>query len=102
MKLKHLQLRLSNAPTTRLKALPEPSKAKGYRIRGGKLQRIREAHLRAHPLCVLCMDAGRVRVADEVDHILPLSMGGTDTADNRQSLCIECHKAKTRAEQSRR
>ncbi|WP_405021418.1 HNH endonuclease [Kitasatospora sp. NBC_00070] len=26
----------------------------------------------------------------------PLSKGGTDTADNVQSLCKGCHRAKTR------
>jgi len=34
----------------------------------------------------------------ELDHIVPLSEGGPDTEENSQVLCIECHKAKSRAE----
>jgi 5-methylcytosine-specific restriction protein A len=34
--------------------------------------------------------------AVDVDHILPLSKGGTDTPGNVQVLCRPCHKAKTR------
>ncbi|MEV7931004.1 HNH endonuclease signature motif containing protein [Kitasatospora sp. NPDC088779] len=31
-----------------------------------------------------------------MDHIIPISQGGTDTADNVQLLCKGCHRAKTR------
>ena len=34
----------------------------------------------------------------EVDHVIPLSQGGTDTAGNLQLLCGPCHRAKTVAE----
>jgi 5-methylcytosine-specific restriction protein A len=34
----------------------------------------------------------------EVDHITPLHLGGSDTDDNRQTLCKACHKQKTDAE----
>jgi 5-methylcytosine-specific restriction endonuclease McrA len=37
-----------------------------------------------------------------VDHIKPLEEGGTDAAENLQTLCESCHGRKTRAEQSRR
>ena len=33
--------------------------------------------------------------ATEVDHIIELALGGTNTIDNVQPLCKECHKAKT-------
>lgn len=36
--------------------------------------------------------------AVDVDHITPLSKGGTDTPDNVQVLCRPCHKAKTRVD----
>lgn len=62
-----------------------------YRIRGRKLQEIRERHLRAHPMCALC----HVRPATELDHIKALCNGGTDTDDNRQGLCHDCHAAKS-------
>lgn len=38
----------------------------------------------------------------ELDHIVPLSEGGPDTEENSQVLCIECHKAKSRAESAGR
>lgn len=33
-----------------------------------------------------------------IDHVIPVSpvTGGTDTVDNKQALCIECHVKKTR------
>lgn len=33
--------------------------------------------------------------ATEVDHIIELAAGGTNTIDNVQPLCRDCHKAKT-------
>lgn len=65
------------------------------RIRGRKLQRIRAQVLRDNPLCVMCKAKGRVTLATQVDHIKALVNGGTDTADNRQGLCDECHQVKT-------
>jgi 5-methylcytosine-specific restriction protein A len=32
---------------------------------------------------------------DEIDHIVPLSQGGTDMDDNIQGLCRTHHEAKT-------
>ncbi|KOT56176.1 MULTISPECIES: HNH endonuclease [Streptomyces] len=34
----------------------------------------------------------------EIDHVRPLSMGGTDTDGNVQVLCHGCHGLKTRTE----
>ena len=65
------------------------------RIRGRKLQRIRAQALREMPLCVKCKEQGRVTPAEELDHVMPLCKGGSDTPDNRQALCASCHKAKT-------
>jgi 5-methylcytosine-specific restriction protein A len=98
VKLKTLPPRVRAMDANRVRTLPPPSKAPDYRIRGHKLQRIREHHLRLSPLCVHCEAHGLVTVAMEVDHIVPLSQGGPDTADNRQSLCLSCHRAKTDAE----
>lgn len=61
------------------------------RLRGRHLQRIRDVHLSNNPMCVKCG-----RVATQVDHILALTNGGADVEANRQGLCVECHKAKTR------
>lgn len=65
------------------------------RIRGRKLQRIRANAFRAEPLCVACQAKGIVRLADELDHIVPLHKGGADVEGNRQPLCKPCHLAKS-------
>jgi 5-methylcytosine-specific restriction endonuclease McrA len=49
----------------------------------------------------MCLAKGRVTPATERDHIVPLSQGGTDTDDNVQGLCHECHKAKSQKEMNR-
>ncbi|WP_416380188.1 MULTISPECIES: HNH endonuclease [unclassified Gilliamella] len=50
--------------------------------------------------CDDCMRLRLVRVANEVDHIIPLSQGGTDDEDNLRAINSECHKKKT-AQESR-
>ena len=35
--------------------------------------------------------------AFDIDHIVELSQGGTDTVDNLQALCVQCHAIKTRS-----
>lgn len=44
------------------------------------------------------MAGGRVTQATTPDHIIPLATGGTDTDDNIQCLCFECHAIKTAGE----
>jgi 5-methylcytosine-specific restriction protein A len=39
--------------------------------------------------------------AAEVDHIVPVSEGGTNDPTNLAAICIPCHRAKTRAEAAR-
>lgn len=67
------------------------------RIRGRRLQRIREHHFRLYPLCALCIsqDPPRYSVATQLDHKVPLHKGGKEQASNRQGLCYDCHAAKT-------
>lgn len=55
----------------------------------------RQAFLAKHPLCAKCMQRGVPTPGTQVDHIVPLHKGGTDTASNKQSLCDACHKVKT-------
>lgn len=47
-------------------------------------------------LCRRCAEDGRTSAATEVDHIVPLALGGPDTDDNKQPLCTEHHRAKSR------
>jgi 5-methylcytosine-specific restriction endonuclease McrA len=50
-------------------------------------------------ICQHCMRAtGAVHVGTEVDHIVPKALGGTDDADNLQTICRTAHRAKTQAE----
>jgi 5-methylcytosine-specific restriction endonuclease McrA len=72
------------------------------RISGRTLQKIRGTWLYDHPLCVHCLIVGRVSLAVELDHIVPLFKGGpdfdADDGKNRQGLCTACHDVKTRAD----
>jgi 5-methylcytosine-specific restriction endonuclease McrA len=34
-----------------------------------------------------------------LDHLIPLSWGGTNYSDNKQTLCLTCHREKTALEQ---
>jgi 5-methylcytosine-specific restriction endonuclease McrA len=46
----------------------------------------------------MCQAKGKVTIAVEVDHIIALTNGGVEDANddsNRQGLCIPCHIEKT-------
>lgn len=68
------------------------------RLRGRRAVTRRERLLRSSPLCVVCHAAGRVTLGVEVDHVVPLSRGGSDDETNLQVLCRGCHASKTKAE----
>lgn len=53
---------------------------------------------RDNGLCQHCLNEGRLTIGTQVDHIVPLAFGGSDTDDNKQLLCDACHKAKSRLE----
>ena len=65
------------------------------RITGRRLQRIRKQVFDEQPICVACKAKGRVTVATQVDHIVPLFKGGEDGPRNMQGLCQPCHQSKT-------
>lgn len=52
------------------------------------------------PLCRLCLAEGRTTATEVVDHIKPLSEGGSDARSNKQGLCIACHDAKSKGERA--
>ena len=54
-------------------------------------KKIRARFLAAHPLCEQCRKEGRLTVATEVHHILPLRHGGTHADENLMALCKPCH-----------
>lgn len=67
--------------------------------RGRPWRRARAIRLRAFPICEM---PGCAHLAEEVDHRVPLSAGGTHAYGNLQSLCSSCHAEKTRRERAER
>lgn len=49
----------------------------------------------------VCQSCKRVTLPNrlQVDHIVPLHMGGHDTDENKQVLCVDCHLIKSEAEE---
>ncbi len=77
-------------------AAPRESSAKrGY---GPRWQRYRKFFLQNNPFCVACTRLGKITVAEEVDHIVPV-LSASDpnfwASSNHQPLCSLCHKVKT-------
>jgi 5-methylcytosine-specific restriction enzyme A len=48
--------------------------------------------------CSECARLGRVRPANEVDHVVPKAKGGTDDPSNLQAINRDCHKLKTQVD----
>lgn len=65
------------------------------RARGRTLQEARKRLLTREPLCRHCIVRGVLRVATQIDHIVPLWQGGADNDANKQPLCDDCHAVKT-------
>ena len=75
------------ASRQRVDAARRPSSQRGYDVQWRK---IRKQHLAENPFCAVCNNW-----ASHVDHIVPLSYGGTNDSSNLQSLCRSCHSKKT-------
>lgn len=84
-----------------------PAKKQGWhrkrevgRIRGNaEYNRIRNAVLaRDKHLCQPCLKHGRYTEAEQVDHIIPLSVGGGNELENQQAICKPCHRIKSAME----
>lgn len=73
--------------------------ARGYDY---QWQRVRAAVFANEPLCRGCAAIDALTIATEVDHIIPLSVGGARLdVRNLQPLCHSCHTLKTLSEQGR-
>lgn len=73
------------------------------RTRGSKLMKTRERIGRRD--CFTCQVCGQstTKANGEVDHIVPLHLGGSDSDENRQWICREpCHRLKTEKEEKGR
>lgn len=81
-----------------LKSAQWRSQSQEYtRVRGRRLQRMREELFLDEPFCRAC----KVKVAEIRDHIIPLAEGGTDERENTQPLCLTCSDEKTEKESAR-
>lgn len=65
---------------------------RGY---GWRWQKLRRIVLAEEPICRV---ADCTQASEEVDHILPLSRGGTNRRENLQGLCKSHHSKKTQRE----
>ena len=68
------------------------------RLRGRQLQQRRRVLFARYPFCANPFNKKNhsLIIAEELDHIVPISKGGDDIEDNWQGLCKECHDKKTR------
>ena len=65
-------------------------------------RQVREMKLRRDPFCEECRRANIIATARIVDHIVPISQGGSRLdMENLQSLCKPCHARKSALEGSR-
>jgi len=58
---------------------------------GAAWKRARDRHAAIFPYCEECYREGKIRLMDEVHHIIPVSRGGTNDDSNLMSLCRSCH-----------
>ena len=89
-----IPMRLATVSSGSWRAGKGTAAERGY---GYRWQRARVGWLMAHPLCVMCEAEGKVVAATVVDHVVP-HRGDMDLFwdnTNWQSLCGDCHKAKT-------
>lgn len=68
-----------------------------YPYNTARWKRLRLRHLAMHPTCDACSEAGRLTIANTVDHRTPISTGGEPfpSHDGLASLCPSCHSRKT-------
>ena len=65
-------------------------------------RKLRTRVLEQQPLCVHCMEQKRLTVAQMVDHINPIRLGGEPLDEaNTMPLCHNCHQKKRGKERHR-
>lgn len=60
-----------------------------------------KAFERAQGRCETCNCKLGAQDRKEFDHVLPCALGGTNTVENCEVLCVACHKAKTKGDKGR-
>lgn len=82
--------------------MPWPTTSRQSRGYGAEWDRLRLRILaRDFGLCQPCRRAGAVKQGTEVDHVVPRAKGGSEDDDNLQTICSDCHKAKTLTDEGR-
>lgn len=66
----------------------ESAHRRGYTAR---YRKVRRRVLQEQPLCVRCLERGKVTAAEVTHHIVPLAEGGTNDPSNLMPLCRACH-----------
>jgi len=75
--------------------MPQPTPRKrGRRALADRARILR----RDKGLCQVCLKLGKLTLAVEVDHIVPLFKGGDDSDENKAAICQEHHFEKTISE----
>ncbi len=67
---------------------------------GRRRQVTRDQVAREQPWCPVCDEQGRMGLGTQLDHIVPISAGGSDERSNLQMLCDAHHREKTLREAS--
>ena len=74
---------------------PDDRASAALRGYGRVWRRLRRMVLARQPLCGVCLAHGYHVAASQVDHIVPLSAGGSNSMANLQGLCAMHHSQKT-------
>ncbi len=91
--LRHKRERQSVEITRRMES-PEAREHKAF-YDSSTWRKFRLELLRREPLCRVCRAAGCVTLAEMVDHIVPIRLGGDRLSwANVQPLCARCHQVK--------
>lgn len=96
-RLKTLPHRLAAMPARLPTLMQRPNTVERKRGYAGVLDR-RRIRARDCSLCQECKRQGRTTIGHPVDHIVALADGGTDDDDNKETLCVPCHDAKSARE----
>ena len=60
---------------------------------------LRNWYIKQNPLCEVCKRKGKTKGGDCIDHIKPISLGGSKVSEsNLQTLCNSCHAKKSAQE----